>query len=399
MFFGLLQVTLARHFLSGKYQSQNHNYSALLRQNGSLRLHHTTVNNNALEHYSSYRVVQLQCRDPSHHLSLQDSIRTTTTTTTVNSANGSGGTGGGQISTGGNGTSGANSNIIGGHHHHHHHHNQRCSNDCRSSQHRNRCASIGSKSTLLNAQIGPHAPAQHRLLQTQISQLSSVGDANSLLECDMTGGSTTSQYYPSTAYRLKEIRRQRSRGNDECHSIDSTVTAPYWGKDDNKRSVSMHETELYTKPVAPHIMAATLVATQPVQPMHSIAELSLERPTRSRLKLSRIITRRQQDPFAMQSSPRVELMRPQYKMDKTSVKTINSLADKFKWRTKRKLPKKRTPVLNKSDQYDGSTNIGGPLPTTALMKVVYTTATGAELEPELSHNNDSSLAYRTPHAL
>ncbi|XP_065354222.1 neuropeptide CCHamide-2 receptor-like isoform X2 [Calliphora vicina] len=367
------KVTLARHFLSGKYQSQNHNYSALLRQNGSLRMHHTT-----------------------------DSIRTTTTTTTVNSGNGSGigvagGAGGGAIGAGGSGTGSGNSTIIGGHHHGHH---QGCSNSCRSSQHRNRCASMGSQSTLLNSQIGPNTPAQHRLLQTQISQLSSVGDANSLMECDMTGVSTASQcHHPSTAYRLKEMRRQRSRGNDDCHSIDSSAPSHNW-RDDTKRCVSMHETELYTKPMAPHIMAATLVATQPIQPMHSIAELSLERPTRSRLKLSRIITRRQQDAFALQSSPRVELMRPQYKVDKTSVKTINSLADKFKWRTKRKLPKKRTPpTLKNGEEYDGSTSLGPPLPTTALMKVVYTTAAGADLEPELTLNTDGSLGYRTPHAL
>lgn len=355
-------------------------------------MHHTTVNNNALEHYSSYRVVQLQCRDPSHHLSLQDSIRTTTTTTTVNSGNSSGtgtGTGGGQIGAGGA--------VTGTGHHHNHH--QVCNNSCRSSQHRTRCASMGSQSTLVNSQIGPNNPGQHRLLQTQISQLSSVGDANSLMECDMTGGSTASQcHHSSTAYRLKEIRRQRSRGNEDCNSIDSSAPSHHW-RDDSKRCVSMHETELYSKPMAPHIMAATLVATQPIQPMHSIAELSLERPTRSRLKLSRIITRRQQDAFALQSSPRVELMRPQYKVEKTSVKSINSLADKFKWRTKRKLPKKRIPTLNKGDEYDNSPSLSAPLPTTALMKVVYTTATGADIEPELALNTDNALGYRTPHVL
>ncbi|KAM7359415.1 uncharacterized protein ACRADG_011967 isoform 2-T5 [Cochliomyia hominivorax] len=362
------KVTLARHFLSGKYQSQNHNYSALLRQNGSLRMHHTT-----------------------------DSIRTTTTTTTVNSGNNSGigvagGCGSGAIGTGANGAGNGSE--------HHHNQHQGCSNSCRSSQHQNRRASMGSQSTLQNSQIGPNNASQHRLLQTQISQLSSVGDANSLMECDMIGGSTASQcHHPSTTYRLKEIRRQRSKGNDDCHSIDSSVTPLHW-RDDPKRCVSMHETELYTKPMAPHIMAATLVATQPVQPMHSIAELSLERPTRSRLKLSRIITRRQQDAFPLHSSPRVELMRPQYKLEKSSVKTINSLADKFKWRTKRKLPQKRSPSLKKGEKYeDAMTNVGPPLPTTALMKVVYTTATGIDVEPELTLNTDGSLGYRTPHAL
>ncbi|XP_013100537.2 uncharacterized protein LOC106082525 isoform X1 [Stomoxys calcitrans] len=396
------KVTLARQFFSsGKNQAQHHNYSALLRHgNGSLRLHHTTVNNNALEHYSSYRVVQLQFRDPSHHLSLQDSIRTTTTTTTINSASGgsgSGGSGGGAgIGTGGRGGSDSATSTLRGAHHH------GGGGNSRNSQYRGRCVSMGSQSTL-----GPNTPAHHRMLQTQISQLSSVGDANSLLECDIATGA-------SGNCRLKGIRRQRSRGNEDCLSIDSSqANAPLW-RDSNKRSVSMHETELYSKPVGPHIMAATLVATQPIQPMNSIAELSLDRPTRSRLKLSRIITRRQDDAFVVQSIPRVELMKPHYKMERSS-RTLNSLADRFKWRTKRKLSKKRAVSSPTKDSFDAIESLGpgAKTPTTALMKVVYTTSPIAaadldgngvvgglgSVEHPCPHHSDTSLGYRSPHAL
>ncbi|XP_011291901.2 uncharacterized protein LOC101892848 isoform X1 [Musca domestica] len=393
------KVTLARQFFSGgKNQTQNHNYSALLRHgNGSLRLHHTTVNNNALEHYSSYRVVQLQYRDPSHHLSLQDSIRTTTTTTTINS-----GSGGAAIGSGGNaalngsrgaGTDSANSTLKGTHH---------CST-ARNSQYRGRCMSMGSQSTLATNTPGPG----HRMLQTQISQLSSVGDANSLMECDIGNSGSA-----GGNCRLKAMRRQRSRGADECISIDSTSQAnvQLW-REDKKRNSNMHETELYSKPMGPHIMAATMVATQPIQPMNSIAELSIERPSRSRLKLSRIITRRNDDAFVVQSMPRVELMKPahQYHKDRSS-KTLNSLAEKFKWRTKRK-PANTQHISycsrianNTKGSYDTiEARDEASKPATALMKVVYNTTPPQhqvlESELALNHHSESSLGYRSPHAL
>lgn len=252
---------------------------------------------------------------------------------------------------------------------------------------------MGSQSALANSQIGCNTPPRHRLLQSQISQLSSVGDANSLMESDMAGGSSAPHCSrPSATYRLREIRRQRSRGNDAGNSIDSSASTYHW-RDESKRTSKLHETQLCDKPVAPHIMAATLVATQAVQPMHSIAELSLERPSRSRLKLSHIISRRQQDALALQSSPRVELMRPRCNVDKTSAKNINSFADKFKWRTKRKLPKKRAPAIKGTEDCDESASCAPPLATAALMKVVYTTTAEADPEPE------DLPGYRTPHAL
>lgn len=88
-----LQITLTRQFGLARSQQRSqyhhqHNYSALMRLgHGSMRLQPAScsVNNNALEPYGSYRVVQFRCRDGSHQLSQQDSIRTNTTTTTINS--------------------------------------------------------------------------------------------------------------------------------------------------------------------------------------------------------------------------------------------------------------------------------------------------------------------------
>ncbi|XP_070063459.1 neuromedin-U receptor 1 isoform X2 [Drosophila virilis] len=148
------KVTLARQFrLSGKHQGQGlpHNYSALRRnQTGSLRLH-------------------------------TDSVRTTTTLTTLNGS--------------------SNGAAVGG---------------CRSSQRLQRGSLSSSHATLLSTQsrsrqdlfaarvvaadaaattaagaaaaatAGAAAHSQpHRTLQTQISQLSSVGDAHSLLEAEL----------------------------------------------------------------------------------------------------------------------------------------------------------------------------------------------------------------------
>ncbi|KAL7728110.1 hypothetical protein ACLKA6_002250 [Drosophila palustris] len=96
------QFGLARTHHHQRSQYHQHNYSALMRLQGSMRLPPAScsVNNNAMEPYGSYRVVQFRCRDANHQLSLQDSIRTNTTTTTINSTSqmavgGAGGGGGG----------------------------------------------------------------------------------------------------------------------------------------------------------------------------------------------------------------------------------------------------------------------------------------------------------------
>jgi len=106
-----------------------------------------SVNNNALEPYGSYRVVQFRCRDASHQLSLQDSIRTTTTTTTINS----------------NSLAAGNGNGVG--------------------------VVIGNTRRMRKQEFyGPVVPGTavpHRMLQAQVSQLSSLGDANSLLEAEV----------------------------------------------------------------------------------------------------------------------------------------------------------------------------------------------------------------------
>ncbi|XP_020808962.1 somatostatin receptor type 5 [Drosophila serrata] len=136
------QFGLARNHHHQQSQHHQHNYSALLRQNGSMRLQPAScsVNNNALEPYGSYRVVQFRCRDASHQLSLQDSIRTTTTTTTINSTGLGAGNG------------------------------------------------VGGGRRLRKQEFfgpGPGSAVPHRMLQAQVSQLSSVGDANSLLEAEV----------------------------------------------------------------------------------------------------------------------------------------------------------------------------------------------------------------------
>ncbi|KAH8409733.1 hypothetical protein KR222_003268 [Zaprionus bogoriensis] len=87
------KITLTRQFGLARSQQRSqyhqHNYSALMRLQGSMRLQPaascSVTNNNALEPYGSYRVVQFRCRDASHQLSQQDSIRTNTTTTTTTS--------------------------------------------------------------------------------------------------------------------------------------------------------------------------------------------------------------------------------------------------------------------------------------------------------------------------
>ncbi|KAH8273161.1 hypothetical protein KR018_007223 [Drosophila ironensis] len=133
------QFGLARTHHHQQSQHHQHNYSALLRQNGSMRLQPAScsVNNNALEPYGSYRVVQFRCRDANHQLSLQDSIRTTTTTTTINSS----------------------------------------SNGGRRLRKQEFYTGTGPAPGSI-----PGSAVPHRMLQAQVSQLSSLGDANSLLE-------------------------------------------------------------------------------------------------------------------------------------------------------------------------------------------------------------------------
>ncbi|XP_017112047.1 somatostatin receptor type 5 isoform X2 [Drosophila elegans] len=144
------QFGLARNHHHQQSQHHQHNYSALLRQNGSMRLQPAScsVNNNALEPYGSYRVVQFRCRDASHQLSLQDSIRTTTTTTTINSSGMGAGNGNG---IGGGGGGGVGRRLR--------------------------------KQEFYGPVPGTAVP--HRMLQAQVSQLSSLGDANSLLEAEV----------------------------------------------------------------------------------------------------------------------------------------------------------------------------------------------------------------------
>ncbi|XP_060647341.1 uncharacterized protein LOC132785314 isoform X3 [Drosophila nasuta] len=144
------QFGLARNHHHQRSQYHQHNYSALMRLQGSMRLQPAScsVNNNALEPYGSYRVVQFRCRDANHQLSLQDSIRTNTTTTTINSTSQS------AVGSGGVGVGGRR---------------------------------LRKHELYAAAPCGSAVP--HRLLQSQVSRMSSLSDANthSLLETEVGG--------------------------------------------------------------------------------------------------------------------------------------------------------------------------------------------------------------------
>ncbi|XP_030241996.1 substance-K receptor isoform X2 [Drosophila navojoa] len=149
------KVTLARQFrLSGKHQGHGlpHNYSALRRnQTGSLRLH-------------------------------TDSVRTTTTLTTLNGCSSNGTAAGGARSSQRLQRGSLNSS-----------HATLLSTQSRSRQDlfAARVAGGEGAAAAAAAAVGAAAtaaamhPHPHRTLQTQISQLSSVGDAHSLLEADL----------------------------------------------------------------------------------------------------------------------------------------------------------------------------------------------------------------------
>ncbi|XP_002014041.2 neurotensin receptor type 1 [Drosophila persimilis] len=223
------QFALARNHHNQQSQHHQHNYSALLRQNGSMRLQPASCNNNALEPYGSYRVVQFRCRDASHQLSLQDSIRTTTTTTTINSSSmGGGGGGGGGTST----TNGPGRRIR--------------------------------KQDFYGAGTGSAVP--HRMLAAQVSQLSSLGDANSLLETEVVDvgrhyssvrakralmatksgamlvtpspSEQPENSQPATRLKLSRVISRR----DEAVAAATAATAPYSGNHSHSHSLPDPET-------------------------------------------------------------------------------------------------------------------------------------------------------------
>lgn len=168
------KVTLARQFrLSGKHQGQGlpHTYSALRRnQTGSMRLH-------------------------------TDSVRTTTTLTTLNGSSTNGAVGGGA-----RGSQRLQRGSLGSSH-----------ATLLSTQSRSRqdlfatratgveAAAVAAVAAAAVAHPHPH-PQPHRTLQTQISQLSSVGDAHSLLEADLQ--------WPDEQYELSSRHKcQHPSGN------------------------------------------------------------------------------------------------------------------------------------------------------------------------------------------
>uniref|UniRef100_A0A0A1XIV8 Neuromedin-U receptor 2 n=1 Tax=Zeugodacus cucurbitae TaxID=28588 RepID=A0A0A1XIV8_ZEUCU len=418
------KVTLARQFgLPGRSQSQSHNYSALLRQNGSMRLH-TTVNNNALDHYHSYRVMQLHCRDQSHHFSLQDSIRTTTTTTTINSSGGMG-----SMTMGGKGGNSVS----------------------RRSSNRSRYTSIGSQSPLTttlskrdeiatNQVNGLTAAKQqqqhHHLLQSQLSQRSNGADSNILLDIELG----TAHNYCHGRPQSVGINCNRSDNLRRSVISNSMVHAPRNARPlcDDRMSINSQEwdsnasqyelgdtlcmgeleSEL-AKPATPHSLTrARMSAPQPaptVQPVNSIAELDIHTPARTRLKLSKIISRRDQDTLLAKSAPRAELMRSAsntpnvpgspfttYENDKKKQarnangarthKTFDSITGIFHWRARKKELNGRHvgsggPGGSSRSRQDSisttHTSSSTPTPRTALMRSI-SSASPAVLESTLN---------------
>ncbi|XP_069962190.1 growth hormone secretagogue receptor type 1-like [Bactrocera oleae] len=264
------KVTLARQFgFPGRSQSQSRNYTALLRQNGSMRLHTT------------------------------DSIRTTTTTTTINS---SGGMGGNSVS--------------------------------RHSSHRSRYTSIGSQSPLtttltkrkeivenqVNGITAATATKQHhRMLQSQLSQRSNGADSNILLDIELGSAHNFCLGHPQPSAincnRSDNLRRSvinssmahaarnaRPLGDDHI-SINSqewdNSASQY--KQDDSFCMGELDSEL-AEPDTPNSLTmsrkpgAQLAPT--IRPVNFITEFDVHAPARKRLKLSRIISRRDQNTTA-----------------------------------------------------------------------------------------------------
>ncbi|KAM8706837.1 hypothetical protein ACLKA7_011005 [Drosophila subpalustris] len=253
------KVTLARQFrLSGKHQGQGlpHTYSALRRnQTGSMRLH-------------------------------TDSVRTTTTLTTLNGSSINGAAGGTAVGGGARGSQRLGSS-----------HATLLSTQSRSRQDLFAARATGAEATVAAATAVAHPhphPHPQRTLQTQISQLSSVGDAHSLLEAELQ--------WP-----------------EEQHELPS------------RHKCQQHPTANLSQPA-----------------MGAIDELSCQssaafdvNPSRSRLKLTRIT--RQTQP---QTSGQVEegatgsgsgkVRKAKAKTLKTATATLKGLRAKLNWRGRRK---------------------------------------------------------------
>ncbi|XP_034488635.1 neuromedin-U receptor 1 [Drosophila innubila] len=191
------KVTLARQFrLSGKHQGQGlpHTYSALRRnQTGSMRLH-------------------------------TDSVRTTTTLTTLNGSSINGAAGGNTVGGGARGSQRLQ---------HGSSHATLLSTQSRSRQDLFATRATGVEAAIVAATAVAHPyshphplPQPHRTLQTQISQLSSVGDAHSLLEAELQW--PEEQHELPTRHKCQHpasLSQPAMGAIDELSSITSQVDA------------------------------------------------------------------------------------------------------------------------------------------------------------------------------
>ncbi|XP_067616942.1 uncharacterized protein PK2-R2 [Eurosta solidaginis] len=378
------KVTFGRRFgFHRRCQSQSHNYSALLRQNGSMRLHTT------------------------------DSIRTTTTTLSSS-------TGMGNSVAGINNTSAIRSSLY---------------------------TSIGSQSPITlhektainkaNSTASADAATitqQNHKLQSQLSQRSCGADSNLILDMELCTRHSYCHAHQKSAilnsnrnnnlqhslisngitYNGASRKGQLVNGDDlksiSSQEWDSSIsqfelsTTHYIDEDDNdslKEPVSSTNLKM--------LRHSTI--TQPVQPLqlvNTIAEVDTQTTARPRLKLSRIISRRDQDALLAQASPRPELMRTKnvdvspnvpdspfmaYENDKKkhvrngtnggrTHKTLGTLNGLFHWRGRKKElnygrrgGKKRTRRDTTSATHTHLSRAGTPIPRAALMRSISAAAT------------------------
>ncbi|XP_055923791.1 substance-P receptor-like isoform X2 [Eupeodes corollae] len=269
------KVTLARHFgLTGRYQTTNHNYSALLRQNGSMRLHTTdSVRTNG----NSCRAHRMRCVSVSSQSTLMTSLSK-------------------------NDVFATNSYVL---------------------QSATAVAAAAVNSTPKMAGVSAHHRGE---FHTQISQVSSLDDANSLLESEIAHN------HHQSSYRLKELRRPQGYLPAQLVSSDElSLDSGEWPDNnlDLSTRCSDNETDVFAKPSQMERTGTPLrVQELRCHPGGGIHYNGSAGTTR-RPKLSSIIRR---DPHS--SNNRVELRNSSRK---PATKTLESLSDKIRWRTRRKM--------------------------------------------------------------
>ncbi|XP_055851695.1 neuropeptide CCHamide-2 receptor-like isoform X2 [Episyrphus balteatus] len=303
------KVTLARHFgLTGRYQTTNHNYSALLRQNGSMRLHTTdSVRTNG----NSCRAHRMRCVSVSSQSTLMTSLSK-------------------------NDVFATNSYVL---------------------QSATAVAAAAVNSTPKMAGVPTHRGELH----TQISQVSSLDDANSLLESEIAHN-----HHHQSSYRLKEMRRPQGYLPAQLVSSDElSLDSGEWTDNnlDMSNRCSDNETDVFPKSGIERAGTPLRVQELRCHPGGGIHYNGSVSTTR-RPKLSSIIRR---DPHSTNS--RVELRNSSRK---PASKTLESLSDKIRWRTRRKMNFLRGTGSNKNPSIKES-NSSVSLPVSPVKPIANST--------------------------